>query len=143
LKPRFIIRAFCFEDDFDDVINLWRGSGDGIQLRESDRPEEIRKKLERDPDLFLVAINGDTLIGAVMGAFDGRRGYIYHLAVADHHRQEGVAKMLMAEVERCLRAKGCIKINLLVTPENKSAMSFYQGIGYERMNVVPFGKILK
>ncbi len=143
MKSGLIIRTFCFEKDFNDVINLWRGSGDGIQLRESDRPEEIRKKLERDPDLFLVAIDGETLIGAVMGAFDGRRGYVYHLAVVDHHRRKGVAKMLMAEVEHCLKAKGCLKINLLVMPENKSAMSFYLGIGYDRMKVIPFGKNLR
>ena len=37
------------------MLDLWSTAGPGIQLGRSDEPEEIRKKLARDPDLFLVA----------------------------------------------------------------------------------------
>jgi ribosomal protein S18 acetylase RimI-like enzyme len=142
LSPEYTIAEFSFDHDLTAVINLWKGAGNGIQLRESDQPEEIKKKILRDPDLFLVAMSGGAIVGAVMGGFDGRRGFVYHLAVAEQHRNKGIARSLMDEIERRLKAKGCIKVNLLVTQANKSAMAFYEGLGYEPMPVVPFGKKL-
>lgn len=142
MNPNISITEFSCDRDLEAVLNLWQNAGDGIQLRESDRPEEIMKKLERDPDLFLVARSGEELIGAVMGAYDGRRGHIYHLALIEHFRRKGIARMLMDEVERRLRDKGCLRITLLVTPENKSAIDFYQSLGYEIMKALPYGKNL-
>ncbi|MHC1784810.1 MAG: GNAT family acetyltransferase [Anaerolineaceae bacterium] len=142
MSQKYVITEFSFDRDVADVIDLWKGAGNGIQLRESDRPEEIRKKILRDPDLFLLARNGEAIIGAVMGGFDGRRGFIYHLAVAERHRHKGIARLLMDELEFRLKAKGCLKVNLLVTQGNKTAMAFYEGLGYEHMPVVPFGKKL-
>jgi ribosomal protein S18 acetylase RimI-like enzyme len=142
LNREIWISEFSYDRDLDAVLDLWEHSGDGIQLRASDRPEEIKKKLERDPDLFLVAMSGGELIGVVMGAFDGRRGHIYHLAVSDQFRRRGIASKLMDEVERRLKEKGCLRTNLLVTPDNNSAIDFYQNLGYEMMSVLPFGKNL-
>ena len=87
-------------------------------------PEEILKKLQRDPDLFLVATHEGKIIGTVIGGFDGRRGLIYHLAVDKNYREQGIGSQLMDEVENRLREKGCIKSYLLVTKENESAMRF-------------------
>ena len=57
----------------------------------SDTLAEIAKKLERDPDLFLVAESAGRIIGSVICGFDGRRGIIYHLAVASTFRGQGTA----------------------------------------------------
>lgn len=138
----FSITEFSFPRDLPAVIDLWQHAGDGIQLRESDQPEEIKKKIERDPDLFLVARSADRVDGAVMGAFDGRRGTIYHLAVTGKFRKNGIARALLNEVESRLKSKGCLKINLLVLPDNISAINFYQHLGYEAMKPLPFGKNL-
>ncbi|MGE5124033.1 MAG: hypothetical protein ACM3H7_05905, partial [Acidobacteriaceae bacterium] len=81
LSEDIILREFRFSTDYSQVIDLWRNAGSGIHLRRSDEREEILKKLQRDPDLFLVAESGGRTIGCVMGGFDGRRGLIYHLAV--------------------------------------------------------------
>ncbi|MBU4225890.1 MAG: GNAT family N-acetyltransferase, partial [Chloroflexi bacterium] len=69
---------------------MWSLAGPGIHLRRSDEPDEIQKKLQRDPDLFLVAEYNGMVVGAVLGGFDGRRGLVYHLAVAENHRNRGV-----------------------------------------------------
>jgi ribosomal protein S18 acetylase RimI-like enzyme len=142
LSPEFTISEFSFDRDVSAVIGLWKNAGNGIQLRESDQPEEIKKKILRDPDLFLIARTGQEIVGTVMGGFDGRRGFIYHLAIAKQHRLKGIARLLMDEVERRLKAKGCLKVYLLVTPENKTAMTFYERLGYEIMPVLPYGKKL-
>jgi len=115
----------------------------GVQLGRSDTPAEIQKKLSRDPDLFLVAEENGRVIGTIIGGYDGRRGLIYHLAVHKDFRQKGLGSRLLAEVEARLRAKGCLKCYLMVTPDNPEAEHFYQKRGWHFMDYVrPFGKEL-
>jgi ribosomal protein S18 acetylase RimI-like enzyme len=136
------IRPFEFELDIHRVLDLWTHAGNGVRLSRSDQPHEIKKKLKQDPDLFLVAELGDVLIGAVLGGYDGRRGLVYHLAVSDGHRKQGIGKMLMQELEDRLRSKGCLKYYLLVTKGNKDALNFYKKIGCEVMGLYLLGKEL-
>jgi ribosomal protein S18 acetylase RimI-like enzyme len=138
----FSLRPFSFEDDFQSVIQLWETAGEGIHIQRSDQPNEILKKLERDPDLFLVACLEEKIIGTVIAGFDGRRGMIYHLAVAPEYRNQGIASSLMVEVEKRLKSKGCIRCYLFVTPQNQTAMQFYENHGWSRMTIIPFGKDL-
>ena len=136
------IREFEIEADYDVVRTLWREAGSGIQLSPSDEQPEIRKKLNRDPDLFLVAEEGKRVVGAVLGGFDGRRGMVYHLAVGSDNRQRGIARALMEEIEGRLRAKGCLKYYLLVTKENQAAQEFYRQMGCDEMELFVMGKNL-
>ena len=142
LVPSIQIRSFQYPQDYSDVMHLWANAGDGIQLRRSDEPEEIEKKLLRDPDLFLVAEHDGEIVGAVLGGFDGRRGMMYHLAVAASHRQQGLGAMLMEALEARLKAKGCIRYYLLVTWDNQEAIRFYETHGWERMQLHAYGKNL-
>jgi ribosomal protein S18 acetylase RimI-like enzyme len=134
------IRQFSSPQDLQPVLNLWASSGPGVQLSTSDEPAELMKKLTRDPDLFLVAVDGARIIGTVLGGFDGRRGLVYHLAVDPERRRQGIGKALMTELEGRLRAKGCLKYYLLVTPDNRGAIEFYQGLGWELMPLRAMGK---
>ena len=136
------IRAFSFPDDYPAVYALWENAGTGIQLRRSDQIKEIAKKLERDPDLFLVAEIEKQIVGSVLGGFDGRRGMIYHMAVLMEYRRQGIALRLMEELEKRLREKGCIRYYLLVTEDNQEAIQFYKAHGWERMDLFAYGKDL-
>jgi len=142
LTVSITIRNFQFPDDYDSVYELWSQAGPGIHLRKSDEPEEIRKKLSRDPDLFLVAENDGKIIATVMGGFDGRRGLMYHLAVQEEHRKNGIGSMLVEELERRLREKGCIRYYLLVTRDNEEAIHFYENRGWKKMEEYILGKDL-
>jgi ribosomal protein S18 acetylase RimI-like enzyme len=130
------LREFIFPDDYASARTLWENAGPGIHVRRSDEPEEIRKKLQRDPDLFLVVEADGRMVGTVIGGFDGRRGLIYHLAVEADFRQQGVGGLLMDEVERRLKAKGCIKCYLMVTDDNDSAIRFYEARGWGPMQAI-------
>jgi ribosomal protein S18 acetylase RimI-like enzyme len=123
-------------------VNLWEHAGVGVHVGRSDTLEEVAKKVQRDADLFLVAEAGGQLIGSVIGGFDGRRGMIYHLAVAEEHRQRGIGAALMDEVERRLKAKGCLKAYLLVVDGNTDASRFYAKRGWAEMDVTILGKEL-
>ncbi len=143
LPDGLILREFRFPTDYSDVIALWTDAGPGIHLRLSDEKDEIAKKLERDPDLFLVAEIGGQIIGTVLGGFDGRRGMIYHLAVNDSFRKKGIGAALMVELESRMKQKGCIRAYLLVTRDNFDAVQFYESNDWEPMDLLIYGKDLK
>lgn len=128
------LRQFTL-DDYDAVYEFWRAIGPGLGLSLSDTRAEIAKKIERDPDLFLLALDGERIVGSVIGGFDGRRGMIYHLAVAHSHRKRRLGRRLMAEVENRLRARGCRKCYLLVHNDNQHAIDFYARDGWSDMTV--------
>lgn len=137
------IRQFRYPDDYAQTTQLWQGTEKGIKIGRSDEPREIEKKLQRDPDLFLVAEAGDEIVGTVIGGFDGRRGLIYHLAVHAAYRGQGVGSRLMDEVQARLRAKGCIRCYLHVTTDNREAVQYYEKRGWRLMDYVyTFGKDL-
>src|SRR5689334_19410655 len=108
MTPSIRIREFDFPADYDPVFALWRRIEKGVHTGRSDTPAEIEKKLARDPDLFLVAEADSSIIGSVIGGYDGRRGLVYHLAVAAEFRGIGVGSKLMDELESRLREKGCL-----------------------------------
>ncbi len=129
-------------DDYDAVRALWEEYPEALGIGRSDTREELAKKLARDPDLFVVAEENGRIIGTVIGGFDGRRGLIYHLAVDRASRGQGLGRALMAEVERRLAARGCIRAYLLVKPENLEVIEFYKQLGWEAMPVTTMGKNL-
>ena len=138
------IREFCFPADYQQIIELWESIEKGVHVGRSDTLAEIKKKLARDPDLFLVAEKEENIIGSVIGGYDGRRGLVYHLAVSNAHRGHGIGTRLLDEVEDRLRAKGCLKCYLMVTPDNEEAMRYYEERGWHQMDYVrPYGKDLQ
>ena len=122
---------------------LWASMEKGVSLGRSDTPDEIQKMLTHDPGMFLVAEENEQIIGTVIGGFDGRRGLIYHLAVAASFRGRGIGSRLMNDIESRLRSKGCLRCYLMVTADNPEGMQYHEKHGWERMNgVVPFAKNL-
>jgi ribosomal protein S18 acetylase RimI-like enzyme len=137
------LRQFVYPADYEHVLQLWQNAGEGIGIGVSDQPAEIQKKVQHDPELFLVAECDGRLIGSVIGGFDGRRGMVYHLAVDAAYRSQGLGNRLMDEIEARLRAKGCRKAYLLVKKGNETAARLYQKRGWGEMDKVRlFGKNL-
>lgn len=136
------IRSFDLARDYAAVYALWQSAGPGVHTGRSDTPEEIVKKLQRDPDLFLVGEEAGQIVGSVVGGYDGRRGLVYHLAVAPALRGRGLGTQLMDELEQRLRARGCLKAYLLVTLDNPDALEFYQRRGWVEMPMHLMGKEL-
>jgi ribosomal protein S18 acetylase RimI-like enzyme len=137
------LREFHFPSDYESVYKLWESIEKGVHIGRSDTLAEIEKKIARDPDLFIIAESDGAIIGSVIGGFDGRRGLIYHLAVAVPFRGMGIGSRLMDEVETRLQAKGCLKCYLLVTTDNPEAEGYYQHRGWQPMDTIHlFGKEL-
>lgn len=144
MTPRILIREFDFANDYEACLKLWEEMEKGVHVGPSDAPAEIQKKLQRDPDLFLVAERDGSIVGTVIGGYDGRRGLIYHLAVQREFRTNGIGSQLMNEVEARLRAKGCLKCYLVVLKDNTEAMQFYESLGWRDMTEDRlFGKVFQ
>jgi ribosomal protein S18 acetylase RimI-like enzyme len=137
-----VLRQYRSPDDYEALIVLWGSAGEGIHLGDSDSLPELTKKYEHDPELFLVADNDGEIVGSVIGGFDGRRGLIYHLAVKAEERRRGLGSSLMDEIEVRLRGKGCRRVYLLVTDDNRAAMRFYEKRGWGEMNLHVYAKNL-
>lgn len=135
------IREFDLPD-YDEVVSLWKEAG--LILRPGDDLDSIRLKLRRDPDLFLVADEGDEVVGSVMGGWDGRRGWIYHLAVRPSHQRRGIARALIGELELRLAAKGAKRLNAQIYGSNTVSLKFFEACGYDvRPDLVMIGKALR
>ena len=139
MKSTCGIRLFVYPDDYPAVYALWEIAGPGLHVGRSDSPQEILKKIQRDPDLFLVAEIDGQIVGTVIGGFDGRRGMVYHLGVLPEYRRSGIGRALMAEVESRLQRKGCLKGYLMVVEDNDAA-HFYEACGWKIQNVQLFAK---
>ena len=135
------IREFEIQD-YDTVRALWQAAG--LILRPGDELEDVRLKLQRDPDLFLVAEQVDEIVGSVIGGWDGRRGWIYHLAVKPEHQRKGIGVGLVREVERRLVTKGAKKVNAQIYKWNERSSEFFRAIGYETQpDLMMIGKQLR
>ncbi len=134
------IRQFEISDQ-QAVFELWNNCG--LVVPWNDPAKDIERKRLVQPEMFLIALNDKgVIIGSIMAGHDGHRGAVNYLAVHPSHRQIGIAKKLMAEVEKLLTAAGCPKINLMVRHTNIEATAFYEALGYEPQDVVVYGKRL-
>ena len=121
-------------DDMPALIELWTAAG--LTFRPGDVPAELQAVLARDPELVLLADDGQGLAAAVLGTFDGRRGWVNRLATRPGQRGQGYATALLAELERRLAAKGCRKVNLLIEADNQPVTSFYEQNGYSEDQLI-------
>ncbi len=102
----------------------------------------IPAKLKLQPELFLVAIDQDLVIGSIMAGYDGHRGWLYAAAVLQSHQRQGIGTALVRAAENRLSAMGCTKINLQVRSSNTAVTKFYGSLGYEIEERVSMGKCL-
>lgn len=124
------IEKFVIEN-YDDVIRLWRKVD--LTITSSDSKEEIERMLQLNPDLFLIGKIDEKIIGVVMGGFDGRRGYVHHLAIDPKYQKKGFGKMLVEELLKKFREKKVHKIHLFIEKRN-DVITFYQKLGWEMRN---------
>ena len=122
------------------MVELWRECG--LVVAWNDPESDIRRKLQVQPEMFLVGLLGSGLVATVMAGYEGHRGWINYLAVKPEFRNQGLGRRLMEEAEARLIEAGCPKINLQVRKSNTAAVTFYERIGYSPDDVVSMGKRL-
>jgi ribosomal protein S18 acetylase RimI-like enzyme len=127
--------------DETSVVQLWTDCGLIVPWNNPHR--DIRRKLDIQPDMFLVGCSNGRLIATVMAGYEGHRGWINYLAVHPRYRRRGVGRRMMDQAEIRLRAAGCPKINLQVRGTNTDVIQFYRKMGYTVDDVISLGKHLE
>lgn len=76
------------------------------------------------------------LAGFAIVQMEGKTGYVVTLDVAPAWRRRGLARRLMAEMERRAEAQGAEQMALHVFAGNEGAIRFYEAMGYGRVGMV-------
>jgi ribosomal protein S18 acetylase RimI-like enzyme len=74
------------------------------------------------------------MIGVAFCGNDGRRGYIYHLAIDPNYRGRGVGKRLVGECLESLRRLGLQRANIMVATDNPRGREFWTKCGWEELD---------
>lgn len=130
------------EADFDILYTLWLQSG--LQLRSKDREKkEMVGMIKKNKSSCLVLIEQNKIIGSIFGTYNGRRAWIYHLAIHPTFQQKGYGTLLLKKVEQLLRKKGATRMNIAVDAENETVVPFYTLHGFSMVkNCMYMGKDL-
>ena len=123
------------------VIELWRKCG--LVVPQNDPVEDIKKKVDFQPELFFVALLEGKVIGSVMVGYEGHRGWINYLAVLPDYQKQGYGRKLVERSICELGKIGCLKVNLQVRRTNLSVIDFYKHLGFKDDEVVGLGKRLR
>ena len=114
-----------------EIVAFWRDND--VSLSPTDTPEQLRAAARVNPELFIVAAEGPSgpIAATVWGNFDGRRGFVVHLAARRDLRGTGIARELMDRLENLFRARGVHKIHLFVEKTNLDVIGYYRRRGFE------------
>ena len=119
---------------YEDVLRLWhRCEGVGLD-KKIDNKNKAAIYLARNPGLSFVALDKQKVIGAVLCGHDGRRGYLYHLAVADEFRNKGAGRRLVQKAVSKLRSIGIRKCHAFVFRDNVKGNKFWKRMGWTQRN---------
>lgn len=119
------------ERDVAAALDLWAGT-EGLGHGPGDSAAAVTRFLERNPGISSVAIENDVLVGVALCGHDGRRGFLYRLAVADAARRRGVGGALVERSLAALRAERIPRCMLFVLVENPGAARFWITMGARR-----------
>jgi ribosomal protein S18 acetylase RimI-like enzyme len=131
------IRAMTIQD-YDLVYALWMRSKNMGFNNLDDSREGVERLLRRNPNTSFVAMDGDALAGVILSGQDGRRGYIYHMCVAEAYRRQGLGSELVSRCLAALKAEGINKVALLVFNRNEAGNAFWEAQGFTVRNDVAY-----
>ena len=110
------------------IIRLWQECG--LVVPWNNPLTDIARKVADSPQLFFTGRIDGKLEASCMAGYDGHRGWIYFLAVANSEQRKGFAAQIVAHVEAQLIELGCPKLELMVRDRNREVIAFYQAIGF-------------
>ena len=116
--------------DIKDAHELWKGLA-GISLSSADEDYHLRAFLMKNPSTCFVAVKEDELVGTILGGNDGRRGFIYHLAVSRQFQRQNIGKLLTETCLKALKEQRIMKCHIFVMRENIEGVKFWEKSGWQ------------
>lgn len=118
------------EADLPEARRIWAET-EGVELAEGDSIEELKGYLLRNPGMSHIAVSEGHTVGAILAGHDGRRGFIYHLAVARESRGAGLGRALVERSLAALKDAAVVRVLILVSRENVIGQTFWTKSGWE------------
>lgn len=119
--------------DLPAAQELWRHT-EHMGIGTADELSELRKFLDKNPGLSRVATTPaggtDRLVGTVLTGYDGRRAYLYHLAVHQDYRGRGIAAGLLEAVVVRLTEMGVERCHIMIYVENTAGIAAWRRLGW-------------
>jgi N-acetylglutamate synthase len=116
--------------DYEEAYQLWAETA-GMGLRTLDDSElGINRFLKRNPETNFTCRVDNRLCGVILCGHDGRRAYIYHTAVHEDFRNQGIGHRLVETVLTSLENEGIKKVGLVVYKNNESGNRFWESIDF-------------
>ena len=128
------------DNDIADVIALWHRCGSTRPW--NDPAGDIALARRGEHSTVLLGRHGGALVASVMVGHDGHRGWVYYVTVDPDRRYKNFGRAIMTAAEDWLRARGILKLQLMVRKENAKVQAFYESIGYYNQQTVTFAKWL-
>jgi len=125
-----MIRNAKFKD-INQVIEIYKRCD--LYSSKATTPKLLESVIKNFPDLFLVAIEDDKIVGTVYSFTDGRIGMICKLGVIPEYRRHGIGKALIEESLKRLKRK-CKRIILIVEKDNQAVGKLYKKLGFKSRN---------
>ena len=125
----FVIREME-EKDLPKVLDVWRAAN--IELTYSDKHEELVRMIKHNPELCLVLKDPleKGILGAVLGGFDGRRGWVHHLAIHPSIQGKKYGTLMMDELLRRFKERNVVKLKVEILKSNIGVIDFYKKLGW-------------
>jgi ribosomal protein S18 acetylase RimI-like enzyme len=119
------IRA-CLLEEAPLLLPFWKEAAPGESP--TDNAMGVNILLKEREDAVILAVDGDTIVGTVIAAFDGWRGNIYRLAILPPYRDRGIARRLVREAERRLVIRGAKRLVALASSHSDTAVPFWDAM---------------
>lgn len=125
-----MIREMTIQD-YERMIGLW-SEIDGLALSEADSRANIEMYLTRNKGLsYVYEVEGE-VVGTILCGHDGRRGYIYHVAVSPKFRNRRIGVQLVELSLDKLKEEGIDKCHIFVLDDNEVGSQFWSKIGWAK-----------
>jgi ribosomal protein S18 acetylase RimI-like enzyme len=108
-----------------------------------DGPEAMLRVRDCQAAEFLVAEDGDQVVGMIRGTYDGSRAVIYLASVHPARQRQGIGRAMVLEISRRFQDRGAGSIAVIVPGE----AAFWKKMGFRQttrvMQAFPIEQVLQ
>lgn len=129
-------------EDFDYAYKLWKEAGLVVESYQTEK-EDAELMIKLNPQTCFVIFQGKKILGSIFGTFNGRRAWIYHLAIHPSIQDQGWGAYLLQKTLQILKKLGAKRSQLWVTKTNLKVLGFYKKQGFNQLDyLIGMGKNL-
>ena len=116
--------------DHERLLEFWKHNE--IKVSELKDKKKFTFFLASNPNLSSIVTKDNEIAGVILTSFDGMIGYIYHIAVSNNFRGNGIGKLMVNRSTNELKSLGASRCQFFVKNENEKGLDFWKSIGADK-----------